>query len=64
MITQKYIYEILIVKTLNVILLITINTLNTYDIIIDSFKRFYPETKPILFFDEIQSLKNWHLFGS
>jgi len=33
-----------------------------YDIIIDSYKSIYPNNKPILFFDEIQNLKNWHFY--
>jgi predicted AAA+ superfamily ATPase len=42
--------------------LVQLNTFDNYDIIIDSFKRIYPDQKPVLFFDEIQSLKNWHLY--
>ena len=42
--------------------LVSLNTLNSYDIIIHSYKRIYPQIKPVLFFDEIQNLKNWHLF--
>jgi len=42
--------------------LLILNTLNNYDIIIDSYKSIYPDKKPILFFDEIQNLKNWHLY--
>jgi len=42
--------------------LISLNTLESYDIIIDSYKSLYPDRKPILFFDEIQNLKNWHFY--
>jgi predicted AAA+ superfamily ATPase len=42
--------------------LIQINQLNNYDIILDSYRRLHPERKPVLFFDEIQTLNNWHLF--
>jgi len=42
--------------------LIFLNSLNNYDIIIDSYKSIYLNKKPILFFDEIQNLKNWHLY--
>ena len=42
--------------------LIQLNSLDSYDIIIDSYKRIYPDQKPVLFFDEIQSLRNWHLY--
>ncbi|MCF8363904.1 MAG: ATP-binding protein [Prolixibacteraceae bacterium] len=42
--------------------LIALNTLDSYDIIIDSYKTLFPHLKPVLFFDEIQNLKNWHLY--
>lgn len=42
--------------------LVALNALKNYDVILESYKRVYPELKPILFFDEIQNLKNWHLF--
>jgi len=42
--------------------LIFLNNLTNYDIIIDSYKSIYPNNKPILFFDEIQNLKNWHFY--
>ncbi|MCF8360761.1 MAG: ATP-binding protein [Prolixibacteraceae bacterium] len=42
--------------------LIALNTLESYDIIIDSYKTLYPHIEPVLFFDEIQNLKNWHLY--
>jgi len=42
--------------------LIALNTLSTYDIIIDSYKTLFPNIEPVLFFDEIQNLKNWHLY--
>lgn len=42
--------------------LVPLNTLTNYDLILESYKRIYPDKKPILFFDEIQNLKNWHFF--
>jgi len=42
--------------------LIALNTLASYDVIIDSYKTLFPHLKPVLFFDEIQNLKNWHLY--
>ena len=42
--------------------LIALNTLSSYDIIIDSYKSLFPDKKPIIFFDEIQNLKNWHFY--
>lgn len=42
--------------------LIALNSLSNYDLIIDSFKSIYPDTEPILFFDEIQNLTNWHFY--
>ncbi|HDR52055.1 MAG TPA: ATP-binding protein [Mariniphaga anaerophila] len=42
--------------------LVTLNTMSNYDIIIDSYKSLYPKLEPVLFFDEIQNLSNWHLF--
>ncbi len=42
--------------------LIFLNTLDSYDVILDSYSELYPERYPILFFDEVQSLNNWHLF--
>lgn len=42
--------------------LIALNTLDSYDIIIDSYKTLFPHLEPVLFFDEIQNLKNWHLY--
>ena len=42
--------------------LVALNTLNNYDVITDSFKILYPHLKPVLFFDEIQNLKNWYLY--
>jgi len=42
--------------------LINLKNLDNYDIIIDSYNRVFPDKKPILFFDEIQGLKNWHLY--
>jgi len=42
--------------------LISLNTLAGYDIIIDAYKSLFPHLKPVLFFDEIQNLKNWHFY--
>ncbi|MBU2554310.1 MAG: ATP-binding protein [Bacteroidetes bacterium] len=42
--------------------LIALNTLSSYDIIIDAYKTIFPQLEPILFFDEIQNLPNWHLY--
>lgn len=42
--------------------LIALNTLSSYDIIIDSYKTLFPHLEPVLFFDEIQNLENWHLY--
>lgn len=42
--------------------LVFMNTLDSYDVILDSFRELHPERNPIIFFDEIQSLINWHLF--
>lgn len=42
--------------------LITLNSFSDYDIIIDSYKTIFPQNKPVLFFDEIQNLKNWHFY--
>ncbi len=42
--------------------LITLSTLSDYDIIIDAYKSLFPDKEPVLFFDEIQNLKNWHFY--
>jgi predicted AAA+ superfamily ATPase len=42
--------------------LIALNSFSDYDIIIDSYKTIFPQNKPVLFFDEIQNLKNWHFY--
>ncbi len=42
--------------------LIQLSALDSYDIILDSYRRIFPGRKPVLFFDEIQSLRNWHLY--
>ncbi len=42
--------------------LIGLNALKNYDCIIDAFKILYPQVEPILFFDEVQNLENWHLY--
>jgi len=39
-----------------------VNSLPNYEPILDSFTELYPDSQPILFLDEVQSLKNWHLF--
>jgi predicted AAA+ superfamily ATPase len=42
--------------------LIALNSLSGYDCIIDTYKTLFPQFEPVLFFDEIQNLKNWHLY--
>ena len=42
--------------------LIALNSLSGYDIIIDAYKTLFPQVEPVLFFDEIQNLNNWHLY--
>jgi len=42
--------------------LIALNSLSGYDIIIDAYKTLFPQLEPVLFFDEIQNLNNWHLY--
>lgn len=42
--------------------LLTLNSLASYDIIIDTYKSLFPHLEPVLFFDEIQNLPNWHLY--
>lgn len=42
--------------------ILEINSLKNYDIILDSYHRLFPNNRPVLFFDEIQSLRNWHLY--
>jgi predicted AAA+ superfamily ATPase len=42
--------------------LLQLNSLNNYDIIVDCYRMLFPGGKPVLFFDEIQSLNNWHLY--
>lgn len=42
--------------------LIGLNAVSNYDIIIDSYKTIFPNLEPVLFLDEIQNLKNWHLY--
>lgn len=42
--------------------LIGLNALSNFDIIIDSYKTLFPNLEPVLFFDEIQNLENWHLY--
>lgn len=42
--------------------LIALNSLSGYDSIIDAYKTLFPQVEPVLFFDEIQNLNNWHLY--
>jgi len=42
--------------------LIELNSYAGYDVIIDSYNSIFPNKKPIIFFDEIQNLKNWHFY--
>lgn len=42
--------------------LIGLKLMSNYDIIIDSYKTLFPNLEPVLFFDEIQNLGNWHLY--
>ncbi len=42
--------------------LISLNEQAGYDVIIDAYKSLFPHLKPVLFFDEIQNLKNWHFY--
>ena len=42
--------------------LISLNAQAGYDVIIDAYKSLFPHLKPVLFFDEIQNLKNWHFY--
>jgi predicted AAA+ superfamily ATPase len=42
--------------------LIGLNTLSGYDIVIDSYRALFPNLEPVLFFDEIQNLENWHFY--
>ena len=42
--------------------LVMLNSLSSYDCIIDSYNRLFEKRKPVLFFDEIQGLKNWYLY--
>ena len=42
--------------------LISLNEQIGYDVIIDAYKSLFPHLRPVLFFDEIQNLKNWHFY--
>ncbi len=42
--------------------LVFLNTMENYDPIIDSYYELFPGRQPVLFFDEVQGLKNWHLY--
>jgi predicted AAA+ superfamily ATPase len=61
-IAQKYPHEDILFLDLEDERLLGLNTLSNYDIIIDSYHSIFPNKKPVLFFDEIQNLDNWHLY--
>lgn len=61
-IAQKYNVEEILFLDFEDERLIGLNALSSYDLIIDAYKMLFPGKKPVLFFDEIQNLKNWHLF--
>lgn len=42
--------------------LLELNSLSNYDILLDTYYSIFPDVKPVLFFDEIQNLKNWHFY--
>jgi uncharacterized protein len=42
--------------------LVELSNHSNYDIILDSYHSIYPTFEPVIFFDEIQALPNWHLF--
>lgn len=42
--------------------MLALNSLANYDIITDTYKILYPNHTPVLFFDEIQNLNNWHFY--
>jgi uncharacterized protein len=42
--------------------LIALNSLSGYDVIIDAYKTLFPQLEPVLFFDEVQNLNNWHFY--
>jgi len=42
--------------------LIALKSLTNYDLIIDAYKTLYPHVEPVIFFDEIQNLANWHFY--
>ncbi len=42
--------------------LLDLNNMKNYDLIIDAYKKIFPNKTPILFFDEIQNIKNWHFY--
>ena len=60
--TNRYLKEDVLFLDFEDERLVMLNTLSSYDCIIDSYKRLFENRKPILFFDEIQGLKNWHLY--
>ncbi len=59
---QKHIIEDILFLDFEDERLLFLNNLEGYDEIIDSYSELYPNKRPILFFDEIQGLKNWHLY--
>ena len=42
--------------------LLFLSSYEDYDVIIESYHEIYPDNKPVLFFDEVQGLPNWHLY--
>lgn len=42
--------------------LIALFSLTNYDVIVDAYKMLFPNLEPVVFFDEIQNLPNWHLY--
>lgn len=42
--------------------LLELQSLGNHDIILDSYHSLFPDLVPVLFFDEVQALPNWHLF--
>ena len=42
--------------------LLGLRAVSNYDVIVDSYKALFPDKEPVIFFDEIQMLHNWHLY--
>jgi len=42
--------------------LVGFQSLGSYDVVLDSYHSLFPDLQPVLFFDEVQALPNWHLF--